>query len=772
MKLLPELLTAVFTTLTGNNDPKVLALTARWEPSDQERGSGPTTAFWFPDAVLPLGVEHHPILAGESFVAESLAKVTTSEATCIFSFPPLMGMKHLSQEWRQKFGRLEIPEALAEVLVGSGSLESADLFSKGTSPVQVFAMLVPRHFLRSSRTDAWRREFFPGHSAVVIEIEHSESIEGLVPGISPLVALDTLVIFQRQPGPIRFFKITEAAHEGGIKRIIEDLIRLLRQPAGKSKYGFVHQGQIVEDYPCSYDFYSDETKKLREEIGILGENVPLASIADVYAGFPAQPRQAEVVDDTTAFYYITARDIQADGQVDLSELQTQHGVARVRHWLEDGDFCIPRIYRAGKGLTVGVYEGEGGLVTFNGTVIVVRPHATLNPAQRQVLLSFLRSPLAQRLSNAKLLVSNLGNHYNLTTSILRDFPVPIANPELVTAIQQLSEAKAAFAGWIKQINDDENAILMATSASGGLGRLLEGGRLARQRHRAAQQVEEFDYRVRTQFPHPLAYVWRELQVSGDDRYRRLRAVLKAAEGHTCFLALVGMLLGKAIDQPIAYVGEIAKRLARRQSGTNFGDWFAILKELNESHAFRKVNGVTPFVEITQLKSNEKWESSVRRLMELRNDDSHGRIAPAGVSPSLLAEAESALESVYRASEFLTDYQYIWVTETHYDSIRKVNYIQFRDLTGDNPLAQLRKDQTERADIETGSLYLRDRQGELHLFRPYLQYLECPECHLMSTFFLDTYDGGASADTVGLKSFERNSVRMVQCAEEFRHIGLL
>ena len=95
------------------------------------------------------------------------------------------------------------------------------------------------------------------------------------------------------------------------------------------------------------------------------------------------------------------------------------------------------------------------------------------------------------------------------------------------------------------------------------------------------QVEEFDYRVRTQFPHPLAYIWREAQVAGPDLYYRLRAITKAAEGHTCFLAQVGIIFGKITGNSIAYLQTIAARLSGRRSGTNFGDWFAIVKEVGE-----------------------------------------------------------------------------------------------------------------------------------------------------------------------------------------------
>lgn len=83
---------------------------------------------------------------------------------------------------------------------------------------------------------------------------------------------------------------------------------------------------------------------------------------------------------------------------------------------------------------------------------------------------------------------------------------------------------------------------------------------------------------------------------------------------------------------------------------------------------------------------------------------------------------------------------------------------------------MHKGENQQTELEIDSLYLCDRSGRLHLFRPYLHYLECPECHLMSTFYLDTYPG--SGPSVGLKSFERNSTRTEDLADEFQWAGLL
>ncbi|TDU73249.1 hypothetical protein EI77_01718 [Prosthecobacter fusiformis] len=758
-----DLLASAFGVLSGNNTPKIMALV-----TSAERSSGTNETLnepWpvgFLSASLPPGTNIQCLEGGESFINDATSAVGISKEKNVFAFPPLLGGPRMTAEWHDRFGRLDIAGALAETLMNQ---------TDDGRQVEVLAMLVPTHFLSSLRSSSWRKEFFPAHSAVVIEHEHDDVPAALGLPFHSAVRLTT-VFFRRQPGPIRFFKITTEALAEPPQRLASALQSLIKQPAGKNRLGYVYKGQLEDGYPCSHDYYSEETERLRQEIGVLGQRVALKSVADVLMGLrPCNPDQLPG-NGEVGLLTIRAADITRDGRVDLSDIQPYIRPAIVRHYLKDGDFCIRSIYQGDTGFVVGVFEGDGRPVTFGHSVIVVRPHASLNSAQRQVLLSFLRSPLAHRLGNAKQVMSSMAGRYRVSPHVLCEFPVPIADEELVSSIQQLNDARMAFTKWISHIDEESNAILIESTAHGSRSRLLNAGQLARQRHRAGEQVEEFDYRVRTQFPHPLAYVWRELQVAGADRYHRFRAVTKAAEGHTCFLALIAVLMSRAAGQPIKYVGEIAKRLSQRRSGTNFGDWFAILEEVNEGKTFRGLKGSSPFVELTQLSANGTWEQAIRHLMALRNDDSHGRIAPASVSANLLTEAEKSLETVYRATEFLTDYQLLFITDTQLDSLRQINRFQYRDLTGDNALAQLREDQSSRADLEKNSLYLRDRQKNLHLFRPLLQYLECPECHQLSTFFLDTYDPASGGSAVGLKSFERNSVRTEPIAEDFRHVGLL
>lgn len=787
MNYYPQILTSIFRAATSTAKPVCLGLGGvTHNPQPGEAGNG--DPYELSLSLLPDDVAAVTIGGIEEFPEMAYRHVSEAQATCVFAFPPLLSRYSFSRDWRDRYGRGELAEILAETLLHGprptpdesrqrSDLQVDMLFEQQvkseamTAPkAECVVILGPSYLTTSMRSADWRQEFFPNHSATIIEHDHVGVAEALGTNIHPGVRFSTLVL-RPVPGPIRFFKITEAAVAEGADRIAKDLGQLLRQPAGKTRFGYVYQGALDEGYPCSYDYYSEETEKLRQEVAVLGEKVPLSSVADVLRGFtPLPPRREQ--GGESGFLMIGGRDITIDGRVDLTEARPNPRPVIVRTYLQDGDFCVREITAANGKLVVGIFESDGRAITASPSVIIVRPRPTLTPAQRQVLLSFLRSPIGYRLADAKQSFSQLQDVVRILPHVLMDFPVPIADEELSSSIEQLNAARSAFSTWIDEIDRESNAIIEESTAAGSRKRLLSAGRLARQRHRAGEQVEELDYRIRTQFPHPLAYAWRKLQVAGNDRYHRLDAVLQAAENHTCFLALVAILISRSVNQPLKWVDEIAKRLAGRKSGTNFGDWLAILQELNEGRSFRPHKETMPFAEVAEVHSDKAWSAAISRLKTWRDDDCHGRISTTNVPENLLAEAEVALEEVYRTTEFLTDYRLMFITETRFDSIRKINRYQYRDLTGDNTLAQRREGQVDRSDLESQSLYLMDRQGQLHLFRPLLHYLECPECHLMSTFYLDTFDASESGELVGLKSFETNSVRKEPVAEDFRHVRLL
>ena len=712
---------------------------------------------------MPDAFQTTTLASGFEFIPEAIKAASSSASTFLFAAPPYISFSLSSRsfppDWRRAHGHLGIPEVFVQQLLAA---DEASLFEPGPN-LDAVAVLLPGHTLTSQITRDWRSLHFPNHAALVIE--HGGEAFGLMMPVST-------VVFHRTPGPIKFFNLHHIPDDVSADDISADLARLVRQPAGTSRFGYVLDRPLEDEYPCTFDFYSAETERLREQSSLLGERVSLSEIAEVFR--PPRPTmrgRGPGPNAVAGFDFINGRDITEDGRVILDELRHQDDAQEQVTFLQDGDFCIREMFkdRPDRGFIVGVFESDGREIAAGRSVIVVRPKPFLSPEQRQVLLCYLRSPIAGKLSSAKGLNARLAGAIRINVSGLRDFPVPIADEELTKSLSVIESARQAFLEWERDCQEAANALVAMEDAADSKRALVEAGRLAKLRFRAGEQVESLDFRVLRQFPHPLAYLWRQTVVGTTDPYRRFRDILKTAESYTCFMALLSIVMARCAGKKIASLGTLSKRLGKR-SGTSWGDWFAVLQEVNTSRQFRDLDTSDSFFELTILFNQPGVEDALRALMALRNDDGHGRSSHTTISTSDADSAFHELEKIFAGAEFLTDLRLMLITETKFDALSKSTRYEYRDLAGDHPLAPLRSGRCDRSDLEADSLYLTDRSGKLHLLRPLLHYLECPKCHQLSTFFLDTYSG--KGETVSLKSLERGSTREEVIAEHFRLVGLL
>ena len=721
------------------------------------------------ELMLPEQVHAHHLSGNQTFLEEAVSLIHSFSARVILAIPPWLH----DREWREAHSHMRLIEALIEQAFHQHASNGDEqiLLDQVPAPYRVevpdaLILFVPRSLIDSHRSGNWRNEWFHKHGTTIIEHDHSLNIPGFGLPRHQRDRAVTLVI-QKQPTPLRFFKITEEIMEEAPLAVLQDLRELLKKPHGETRFGHVYLGELTPDYPTTFDFYSPATQRLRDSVKDLSQKVSLAEVADVIMGFMPTRHQEDRPEQVQRIRHITGRNILENGTFDLTRLRAWPDNREIQgiRYLQKGDICVQK-HRSPYFQTFGaaVFPGHSEPIAFDQSVIVIRPKEWLEEEQRLVILAFLRSSVAKDLFIAK------GDFIMMRPHVLREFPVPLADQDLINAIKGLTEARDAFAEWKSKLDLELCEIITNHDLKTSRLKVLSAGQLARQRYRAARQVEELDYRIRTQYPLPLAYLWRDWQVSSPDPYRSLRNILKAAEGFTCYFALIALVAGRFSKIRIGYIERISKRLSVHGGGTYFGDWFAILKEVGANQEFRQKQNEVPFCEVIEMMRSEDFERSLRLLKQTRNDDSHGRINPNAVSTSLLKELESALTLIYDSAGFVSDYGLFHIKHSRLDSIKGLTRYEYAELKGDNPLVLVHKGETRQTELEIDSLYLRDRSGHLHLFRPYLHYLECPECHLMSTFYLDTYPG--RGPTVGLKSFERNSTRNEVLAEAFTWTGLL
>jgi hypothetical protein len=205
-------------------------------------------------------------------------------------------------------------------------------------------------------------------------------------------------------------------------------------------------------------------------------------------------------------------------------------------------------------------------------------------------------------------------------------------------------------------------------------------------------------------------------------------------------------------------------------GLSLGDWVAIIREVRGSRAIRTSKDSIPFAEVAAI--DEETDQALQRLSDARNNLAHGRGPKGPEAKPFFDECRANLELFLAGMEFLTEYPLRYVERAARDSILGHTRYHYRQLMGDHPLVPLCDERTDATEIEEGSLYLVDRSGNLHLFRPLLNLIACPECGRASVFCFDTYS--RSENKCILKSMEHGHTTTADesAVVGLRNLGLL
>lgn len=227
---------------------------------------------------------------------------------------------------------------------------------------------------------------------------------------------------------------------------------------------------------------------------------------------------------------------------------------------------------------------------------------------------------------------------------------------------------------------------------------------------------------------------------------------------------------KAGKPHLAFVEELRRRVANQGGcALNLGDFTQTLREFsgNNSKTFRGLKRWIPLEELRETYSDDV-DKAVSSLADRRNDFSHFRDNP-NLLEEELTRAKEELLTLLGSLRFLTEYPLIQVENVEVDQFREITVVGFRHLQGDHPLVPLESEELSGPPPETGSLYLRDRQGGLHLLRPYLLRTSCKQCGRPEVFHVDRLD----PNTLGYRSFEQgHPTRREDQVEPAEHVGLL
>ncbi|MFB7575193.1 restriction endonuclease [Streptomyces sp. NPDC056165] len=427
---------------------------------------------------------------------------------------------------------------------------------------------------------------------------------------------------------------------------------------------------------------------------------------------------------------IGPRDIGRDGTIAPPSEETQWAAIPADQQLAAGDLVIRLLITPNLVPPHGFFTAEVGdevlpaVVTEH--VVILRPIKPLTRPQARLITMFLRTPLALALAGPRLA--------HVTMEALSTLSVPQPDEALTKALDELTAAKQQFKQWEQEADSVIESVFQEKTAARARARVIDSGRALRLRVEAASLLDDLGHSVRTRFP----YRWREIEArnSAGDAPAAYAAILDTAEELLCYVAQLVLALTHAQNITLGAIAAIRDKLAGGRSGPGFGDWANVLNEAATSKQLNHLPQAHPLNDIRTLLAHQDAEKARQALSERRNDQAHLRRVDPIDLPHAVAVAFADLTRLVERARFLADLPLLEITDVRWDAFARSARVEYRELAGDHPVVPTRTMTSPSNDLETGSLYLRDTEGALHLLRPFLIGRDCPTCRTWSTFHAD------------------------------------
>lgn len=735
-----------------------LAFVPQYTGEDNEgpsRSASGCTAF-SPDA-FPKDCKLLQLPSVEALPSGITEAIPTVGPVAVFVAPGITLRRHLPDRMRAQFPGMDLAEItltlLAEI-VAPGSLIWASL---------------PQPFLSSQMSRMGRERIRKlCHLRLVVAADNSAIALGM--NINSQFRMCGVLLEKGASDTVtRLFKCPLVTADQQCLEVISDLRRLLRSPGGKTQYGYVLREGIPGEGTWLYEAYHPDIVRREQDLAHLGGIQRIGDLFDAIRGIHPVFDAILLLDvnSNQGVAVLEARNIQPDGSIEFDDVRNRATVPPERQ-LRPGDICVRAIRSSQNTLTCAIIEPGMPTATVSQSVIVLRPRN----AESARITNFLQSYLSSSACLSFLSARGLG--LQVVASKLLDLPIPVADEPLRLAVESLGHAAIQFREWADELEAARGSLFDSQSARDARLTALSMGRLAKQRYEAAALVGDFRQRVRTRFPHPIAFRWRTVE-SQHANLEGYIQILECAEVAVTYLAVMALILAKSVDKRIPWLSQLSKRVSTTGHGTNMGDWISILQDVRGSVFAAGISDAAPFVEVTRFQADKQVEESLKKLAEWRNDQSHGRGPKGSAVETAFLESKQHLETFLQGIEFVSDYPLRFIEETRRDTFRRMTTYSFRELMGDHALVPIAHGETPDAEVEAKSLYLHDRSGRLHLLRPLLIGRDCPVCHSWGTFFLDTLEkkDNRRAERIVIKSMEHgHTCDDLDLVAAFRHWGMI
>uniref|UniRef100_UPI003C7D6668 hypothetical protein n=1 Tax=unclassified Streptomyces TaxID=2593676 RepID=UPI003C7D6668 len=209
-----------------------------------------------------------------------------------------------------------------------------------------------------------------------------------------------------------------------------------------------------------------------------------------------------------------------------------------------------------------------------------------------------------------------------------------------------------------------------------------------------------------------------------------------------FCALVVAGLAQETGITFKALKSLKNKISTQPGGPGFGDWTRILQQAASATGTASLDPDHPFHELAALLvEGSDADQAATRLASRRNNHAHGRANEPLPTPGALTDAFKDLALLFERARFLADWSLLHVTSVNWDRLSASETLGYRRLTGDHPVVPTATMVVTGADrIEAGSLYLADRDQNLHPLRPFLTCEICEACSSWSIFHADKENG--------------------------------
>jgi hypothetical protein len=511
--------------------------------------------------------------------------------------------------------------------------------------------------------------------------------------------------------------------------VLADLRRNLRMSGAATDFGFTLRAFPTAGASLGFRDLDPNTTTRRESLQSYGSATTLGELFKVRL-LRVRHEDLSKGPDEGRVRVIRGRDILTDGTIappNEESLWTDSPDSE----LAVGDILIRSIVdaRNTRGFVIAQVDAEDLPATANSTLLTLSPREPLEAEVRTFVQEYLRSNLARDL------VGELSG-LTINASQLARLHVPLPDYDMKIAIATIQHAVLRAAEWQSEAAQLLSSIFDDPTAAANRGRILTDSRMLRSRIEAAEAIDDFGYKVRTLYPHPIALRWRIIEAaSNEDRLTEghYRDILNTVEVILAYLACIGLALAREISQPVGALKTLRDNLSQGR-GPTFGDWVAVLEELSG----RRFVGIDELLGLPDLRNfiqDQNVRDAVSLIRDRRNDESHVRGVDKIDLPEAEREAVQALTTILESAEFLVDLPLVIGEGDQWDELSEQGRIYYRQLSGDHPIVKLQSMPSDRR-VQKNSLYLMDTERRLHLLRPFLTAMHCPVCRSLSTFHID------------------------------------